>query len=99
MRSRSWLVWLGLLLVSVSCTKPSPLTGHYVCDRDKTPKDTLDLEANGTFTIREDGMALTGSYELKGDSLVVNLPGRAVPPMKLEGAVLVDWAGGRWTKQ
>jgi hypothetical protein len=99
MRSPGWLVLLGFLALSVSCAKPSAVAGHYVCDRDRTPRDTLDLEASGAFTLREDGATLTGSYELKGDSLFVNLPGRAVPPMRLDGAVLIDQAGGRWTKQ
>ena len=79
------LLWLGLwgsLLVSVSCAKPA-VAGRYVCDRDRTPKDTLDL----------------GTDALKGDSLTLELPGRSVPPFKLEGAVLVDQAGGRWTRQ
>jgi hypothetical protein len=95
------LLWLGLwgsLLVSVSCAKPA-VAGRYVCDRDRTPKDTLDLGAGGGFTLQEDGATLTGTYALKGDSLTLERPGRSVPPFKLEGAVLVDQAGGRWTKQ
>jgi hypothetical protein len=94
-----WLVFLGSLLVFVSCTKPSAVSGKYVCDRDRTPKDTLDLEASGGFTLQEDGATLTGTYELTGDSLALKLPGRTVPPLRLEGTVLVDTAGGRWTKQ
>jgi hypothetical protein len=70
-----------------------------VCDRDRTPKDTLDLDPHGSFTLQEDGATLTGTYELKGDSLALSLPGHSVPPMKLVGAVLVDQAEGRWTKQ
>jgi hypothetical protein len=93
-----WLTLLGSLLVSFACAKPA-VAGRYVCDRDRTPRDTLDLDARGGFTLQEDGATLTGTYALKGDSLTLALPGRSVPPLRLEGAVLVDQAGGHWTKQ
>ena len=68
-------------------------------DRDRTPKDTLVLEARGGFTLLEDGATLTGRYHLDGDLLALQIPGRIVPPLKLEGTALVDQAGGRWTKE
>ena len=90
---------LGVASATVSCTKPSAVAGHYVCDRDRTPPDTLDLEADGTFTLHEDGATLTGTYTSNGDSLAFTLPGRDVAAFRVEGAVLVDPAGGRWMKE
>jgi len=99
MKRLLWLALLGSLLMSFACTKPAAVAGRYVCDRDRMPKDTLDLDARGGFTLQEDGATLTGTYTLNGHSLTLELPGRSVPPFRLEGAVLVDQAGGRWTKQ
>ena len=99
MKAQVWLVLVSVFLVSASCTKPSAVAGRYLSDRDRTPRDSLDLEAGGGFTLQEDGATFTGTYEVKGDSIALKLPGGSTVVSKIEGPVLVDEAGGRWTKQ
>jgi hypothetical protein len=97
MRDRIWLATLVALL-GVSCTTSS-VAGHYVSERDRSPKDYVELRADGTFTLQEDGSTLTGTYKLNGTQVTLSAASGKPLRGKIEAGVLTDATGNRWTKQ
>lgn len=100
MKFRQGVGVLVALLLVAACAK-SPLAGSYVSDRDRTPKDTLVLEANGTFLLREDGATFTGTWSARATELVLDITGGRKAKVRIEGRDLVDSGQevGRWIRQ
>jgi hypothetical protein len=98
MRARICLATLMTLLIGVSCTRHN-VAGKYLSERDRSPKDYLELAADGTFTLQEDGSAFTGTYKLTGTQIALTTRAGKALTGKLEGGVLSDPTGTRWTKQ
>lgn len=100
MRLRRCVWVLAALLVSAACAR-SPLPGRYVCDRDRTPKDTLELKADGAFLLQEDGTTFAGTWSASATELVLEITGGRKVTIRIEGRDLIDSGqeGGRWTRQ
>ena len=97
MRARIRLATLLTLLLGVSCAG-GKVAGRYVSERDRSPKDYLELRADGSFTLQEDGSTLTGTYKMNGTQVALTASGEALQG-RIESGVLTDATGNRWTRQ
>jgi hypothetical protein len=88
------------LLLTLACSGRA-MTGQYICDRDRTPKDTLDLRGDGTFLLHEDGTTLTGTWSETAGLVEFDIQGGRKGRLRVDGKDLVDSGeeGGRWTRQ
>jgi hypothetical protein len=98
MRTQIGIATLIAVLISASCARDD-VAGRYVSDRDRSPKDSIVLAADGTFTAQEDGGSLKGTYKRTGTQVAFTLDTGQVMSCTLEGAVLTDSLGNRWTKE
>lgn len=100
MRSAKSLCVFFALLLALACSGRA-MAGRYVCDRDRTPRDTLDLGADGTFVLHEDGGALTGKWSETAAGVEFVFQGGRSGRMRIAGQDLLDSGGegGRWTRQ
>ncbi len=93
------LLLVVILLVSlggvVSCGKVG-ITGTYV--NQDNPDDYLELEADGTYYLYEDGIGLTGEWETSGNELRLELWGFVVTG-EIRGNDIIDPNGQVWVKQ
>jgi hypothetical protein len=96
-RARLCLATLMTLLI-VSCVRDN-VAGKYVSERDRSPKDYLELAVDGAFTLQEDGSTLTGKYKLTGTQIALTTSSGQTLSGKVEGRVFIDPTGTRWTKQ
>ena len=81
-------------MVAISCVRPA-VAGRYTCERDRTPKDFLQLAGDGSFTLQEDEATITGTYKVEGLEIGLTTQDRRKLRMRVEGAVLVEDTGGR----
>lgn len=65
--------------------------------KDK-PSNYLDLNADGTFGLRQDGKDYSGTFALPGGAFVITQGGRTVPAGRFVGDNLVDPAGSVWER-
>jgi hypothetical protein len=96
-RARLGLTTLMTLLI-VSCVRDN-VAGKYVSERDRSPKDYLEVAAGGAFTLQEDGSTVTGTYRLTGTQIDLTTSSGQALSGRFEGGVFVDPTGTRWTKQ
>jgi hypothetical protein len=87
-----------MTLLMVSCVRDN-VAGKYVSDRDRRPKDYLELAADGSFTLQEDGSTVAGKYKLTGTQIALTTSSGQALSGKVEGGVFIDPTGTRWTKQ
>lgn len=59
----------------------------------------MELKSNGSFYIRENSMGIAGSYEVDGDQITLKTEMGMASRGKIEGKVVVNDDGERWTKQ
>jgi hypothetical protein len=81
----------------VSCARTGDAAGRYVSDQD--PRDTVELRADGTFTIREDGGAVTGTYTVSGTEVHLETSSGQALKGRIESGGFTDGLGRHWTKQ
>jgi hypothetical protein len=98
MRARIWLATLMTLLLGFSCAGGN-VAGRYVSERDRSPKDYLELRADGSFTLQEDGSKFTGTYKMNGAQVTLTTASGEPLQGKIEAGVLTDATGNRWTRQ
>jgi hypothetical protein len=100
MRSIQRVCVLAALLFTLACSQRT-MTGHYVCDRDRTPKDTLELKADGAFVLHEDGVTLTGTWSETPTQVEFDIQGGRKGRLRIDGKDLVDSGGegGRWSRR
>lgn len=75
---------------------PSGIAGRY--QRERRPKDYLELSPAGSFVLEQDDATFKGRYRVEGDKLTLMFSGRSLPAGKILGATLVDPEGERWTR-
>lgn len=97
MLARGWRVVLVVLL-SLACARGG-VAGRYVSERDRNPKDSLDLASDGTFTLLEDGGTVTGSYSVSGRRITLRPRAGEALSGTLDAGTLTDQTGNRWTRQ
>ncbi|MFI5182884.1 MAG: hypothetical protein ACHQNV_00680 [Vicinamibacteria bacterium] len=98
MRSCKSVSVLVALVLALACSGRA-MVGRYVCDRDRTPKDTLELKADGTFLMTEDSATLTGTWSSTATRVELDVSrGRRISA-RIEGKDLIDSGDGRWTRQ
>jgi hypothetical protein len=98
MGARIWLATVLAILVGVACGGGN-VVGRYVSERDRSPKDYLELQADGSFTLQEDGSTLTGTYKVNGTRVTLTMASGERLQGEIEAGVLTEAAGNRWTKQ
>jgi hypothetical protein len=100
LRSRVLLVTLmaAVACAGVSCAARGDVAGRYVSDQDS--RDSIELEADGAFTIQEDGGTVNGTYTVSGSELHLEASSGQMLTARIEDGVLTDGGiGKRWTKQ
>ena len=98
MRAHISLATSLTILLGVSCAGGN-VAGRYVSERDRNPKDYLELRADGSFTLQEDGSTLTGTYKTNGTKVALTTMSGESLKGKIEAGVLTDATGNRWTRQ
>ena len=98
MRARIWSAALLAILLGVSCARGN-VAGRYVSERDRSPKDYLELRADGSFTLQEDGSTSIGTYKMNGTQVALTTASGETLQGKIEAGVLTDAIGNRWTRQ
>jgi hypothetical protein len=98
MRSFKSVSVLAALVLALACSGRA-MAGRYVCDRDRTPKDTLDLKADGTFLMTEDSATLAGTWSATATRVELDVSGGRRVSARIEGRDLVDTGDGRWIRQ
>jgi hypothetical protein len=98
MRSITTVSVLAALVFALACSGRG-MAGRYVCDRDRTPKDTLDLKADGSFLMTEDSTTLTGTWSATATRVELDVSGGRRVSARIEGKDLIDSGDGRWTRQ
>ena len=89
---------LAATCVGVSCAARGDVAGWYMSDQDS--RDSIELRADGTFTIQEDGGTVTGTYTVSGTEVHLEASSGQALRAKIEGGVLTDAGiGKRWTRR
>ena len=88
---------LAVTCVGVSCASRGDAAGRYVSDQDS--RDSAELRADGTFTIREDGGAVTGTYTVSGTEVHLETRSGQALGGRIENGGFTDGLGKHWTKQ
>lgn len=70
--------------------------GKYI-RKDKT-SDYIDVNGDGTFSMRQDGKDVTGTLAVRGDTVTITQAGRTMPAGRLVGNSLVDPGGTIWER-
>ena len=100
MRSVESACVLVVVLFTLACSQRT-MAGRYVCDRDRTPKDVLELKGDGTFVLHEDGVAFTGTWSETATGVEFDIQGGRKGRLRIDGKDLVDSGGegGRWSRR
>jgi hypothetical protein len=78
-------------------TAAAALAGAYVYDENTA--NQLQLNADGSFWLRQEGKSYKGSFLTDGKRLTLQIPGRKEIGAAIDGDVVVDPNGHRWVKQ
>jgi zinc-ribbon domain len=91
------LIVTGVLLYR-HYVKPG-IVGIYI--QEKSSANSLTLNSDNTFALVKDGFTVTGTYEVKGNTITLTPTkpsGRATVKSTVEGNTIIDPEGERWTK-
>lgn len=102
MMQRSVLLITVLLvaLALVSACTGNQVPGKYISEQN--PRDYLELKRDGTFYLQEEGVTLTGKYQVDGDEITLSVSILGIPTAtkgSIKGNVIVDDDGERWVRK
>ena len=90
---------LAGLLGLAGCGRP--IAGRYLNSKDQSA--FLQLEKDGSFSAQINGKALKGSYYIAGSTVVLRMVAEKKVVKedqgRIEGKVIIDGDGVRWTRQ
>mgnify|MGYP006886066888 CR=1 FL=1 len=87
---------LILPLITIYCGG-SGVVGNYYSPGD--PADILEINKDGTFYCKEDGMGFSGTWQVKDDKLRLILTSGITAEARIVGEQIVDNEGKIWLKK
>jgi hypothetical protein len=79
-------------------SKPKRIAGTFVCEA--VPSNSLVLNLDGSFTVRESSHTLSGTYTINGTSITLKPAGSEPIQMgQLEGDRFIDPHGSPWSRK
>lgn len=92
----SSVVLVTVLVVSLlACS--NPVVGTYV--NVKHNKNYMELRSDGTFYVRENGVANSGKYRVDGNVLTLTIGDGLSAQGKIAGNTITDDEGQNWVKK
>ena len=95
MKKAMGIVLILTVLLVGGCLE-SGIEGKYVLTKD--PEYYLELNSDGTFFSHEKWGSVSGTYEVKGDTIRLIRPNGIAAEGKIEGDTIIDPDGDVWKK-
>ena len=95
-RSIGLAILLLVALALLAACSGNKVAGKYISEDN--PDDYLELRSDGNFYSQEEGIGISGSYDVDGNEITLSLAIGLSTKARIEGDVIIDEDGERWVK-